>query len=257
MTHHSQFTFAVGAIALLALGGCTGASVDESAPPVLSAMEELGQQANEASTDANETSTDLSVDRVSESDARVNGVFKAKFETTVGSFVIEVDRSWAPIGAQRFYELVKDKAYDDTAFFRVLPDFMVQFGIPGDPQVASKWDVEIRDDPVIKSNQPGYVTFAKTGLPNSRTTQIFINYVNNDFLDEQGFSPFGKVVEGMDVVRKINSEYGGNPSEAQHTIKAQGNAFLKENFPNLDYVKKVTLIEDDLATQSEDSEAAE
>ena len=245
MFQHSRLIFAGCAVALVAVGGCTGASVDESTPPVLTAMEELGK------AEAEKTASSRTVTSPpSDSDVPTSGVFKAKFETTVGNFVIEVNRSWSPIGADRFYQLVKDKAYDDCAFFRVMPDFMVQFGIPADPAMSAKWSTEIMDDPVIESNQPGYVTFAKTGLPNSRTTQIFINYGKNDFLDDQGFSPFGKVIEGMDVVRKINSEYGEAPSSAQQTIEAQGNSFLKENYPNLDYVTKATLIEDDLAEES-------
>jgi peptidyl-prolyl cis-trans isomerase A (cyclophilin A) len=170
--------------------------------------------------------------------------FKAKFETTVGNFVIEVHRDWSPNGADRFYELVSSGFYDDTKFFRVLPGFMVQFGIHGDPKVAKKWrDATIKDDPVVKSNKRGYVTYAKSGLPNSRTTQVFINFADkNKFLDSQGFSPFGEVIEGMDVVDKINSEYGEKPD--QMAIQSQGNKYLNDKYPSLDGVKKATIVDE-------------
>jgi peptidyl-prolyl cis-trans isomerase A (cyclophilin A) len=169
--------------------------------------------------------------------------FQAKFETTAGDFVIEVEREWAPNGADRFYQLVSSGFYDDCKFFRDIPDFMVQFGINGDPNIQKNWrEATIKDDPVMKSNKPGYVTFATSG-PDSRTTQIFINYEDNRRLDSMGFAPFGRVVEGMDVVKKINSQYGDTPSRAQPQIQARGNAFLNEKFPKLDGVKKATIVE--------------
>lgn len=169
--------------------------------------------------------------------------FKAKFETTAGDFVIEVHREWSPNGADRFYELVKNGLYDDNKFFRVVPGFMVQFGINGDPKVAAKWkNATIKDDGVIRSNKKGFVTFAKSGLPNSRTSQVFINYKDNTFLDSQGFSPFGQVVEGMDVVDRINSQYGEKPDQGR--IQAQGNEYLNASFPKLDGVKKATIVGD-------------
>ena len=168
--------------------------------------------------------------------------FKAKFETTAGDFVIEVTREWSPNGADRFYQLVSSGLYDECKFFRVVPKFMVQFGINGDPKVAAKWkEANIKDDPVVKSNKRGFVTFAKSGLPNSRTSQIFISYGDNSFLDSQGFSPFGKVVEGMDVVDKINSQYGEKPDQMQ--IQSRGNDYLNDKFPKLDGVKKATIVE--------------
>lgn len=168
--------------------------------------------------------------------------FKAKFETTAGDFVIEVQRDWAPNGADRFYHLVSSGFYDDCKFFRVVPNFMVQFGINGDPKVQKGWrDATIKDDPVMQSNKKGYVTFATSG-PDSRTTQIFVNFKQNSFLDSQGFAPFGKVVEGMDVVEKINSQYGESPSQPQ--IQAKGNEYLEAKFPKLDGVKKATIIEE-------------
>ncbi len=169
-------------------------------------------------------------------------VYKARFDTSAGSFVVEVHRDWAPIGADRFYNLVKNGFYDNCRFFRVVSNFMVQFGINGDPAIQRPWrDATMQDDPVKQSNKRGYITFAKTGAPNSRTTQVFINFADNTFLDNQGFAPFGRVTSGMDVVDKLYSAYGEKPSEAQGTIQTQGNAFLEKNFPKLDYIKKATI----------------
>lgn len=166
--------------------------------------------------------------------------FRVKFETSAGDFVLEVVRKWAPKGADRFYELVQKDFYKDTRFFRVVPNFVVQWGINGDPEVQAKWrEAKIADDPVVASNLRGYITFATAG-PGTRTTQLFINLVDNQRLDEMGFAPFGRVVEGMDVVDKINAEYGGAAN--QGAIQAQGNAYLKENFPNMDYIKSVKVI---------------
>lgn len=167
--------------------------------------------------------------------------FKARFDTTKGAFTVEVTRSLSPNGADRFYNLVKNGYFKDIAFFRVVPGFMVQFGIHGDPKVAAAWrEANIPDDPVKASNTRGMLTFAKTGMPNSRSTQLFINFGNNTFLDGQGFSPFGKVTDGMDVVDKINSDSGERPN--QMLIQTQGNAYLKKEFPNLDYIKSATIL---------------
>lgn len=169
--------------------------------------------------------------------------YLVKFETTQGDFVIQVHRDWAPVGAARFEELVKADFYNECKFFRVVKTFMVQFGIQGNPEVMAEWrDKKIKDDPVRKSNKKGYVTFATSG-PNSRTTQVFINYVNNSFLDNQGFAPFGEVIEGMDVVEKLYGEYGESPSKAQPQIQSQGNKFLEKNFPKLDGIKKAYIVE--------------
>jgi len=166
--------------------------------------------------------------------------FKAKFETTRGTFVVEVTREWSPNGADRFYQLVNAGFFDDCKFFRVVPGFVVQFGINGDPKVAAKWkDANISDDPVKQSNLRGFITFA-TARPNTRTTQLFINFKDNKGLDSQGFSPFGKVIEGMEAVDKINAEYGGTPDQGQ--IESQGNAYLNAKFPKLDGIKKATIV---------------
>jgi len=172
--------------------------------------------------------------------------YKVKFDTSKGPFVIEVHRAWAPVGADRFYNLVKNGFYDDTRFFRVLDGFMAQIGINGNPSVQSSWrTATIQDDPVKEGNKRGYVTFAKSGAPNSRSTQIFINYRDNTNLDRQGFAAFGQVTSGMDVVDKLYSGYGeGAPSgrgPEQGRIQSEGNAYLVKDFPKLDYVKKATI----------------
>lgn len=170
------------------------------------------------------------------------GIFRVKFESSKGDFVMEVNREWAPIGAHRFYELVKDRFYDDCRFFRVIPGFVVQFGIAGSPSQNAKWDVNIEDDPVLKSNKRGYVTFATAG-PGTRTSQLFINFADNPNLDSSGFAPFGRIVEGMQNVDAINPEYGESPN--QQMIEVKGNGYLIPTFPNLDYITKARLILDD------------
>jgi peptidyl-prolyl cis-trans isomerase A (cyclophilin A) len=171
--------------------------------------------------------------------------YKVDFDTSKGKFVVEVTRAWAPNGADRFYNLVKNGFYNDTRFFRVISGFMVQFGIHGDPAISGAWRMaRIPDDPVKESNKRGYITFATAG-PNTRTTQVFINFGNNAGLDSQGFSPFGQVISGMDVVDKLYSGYGEGapngrgPNQAQ--IQAQGNAYLTKDFPQMDYIKTATI----------------
>jgi peptidyl-prolyl cis-trans isomerase A (cyclophilin A) len=175
--------------------------------------------------------------------------FRAKFTTTKGDFVIEVTRDWAPNGADRFYNMVKIGYLNDVAFFRNIEGFMVQFGINGNPKVNGKWrEANIKDDRVVKSNTPGYVTFAQTGRPNSRSTQVFINFGDNARLDGQRFAPFGKVVEGMDVVKSLYNGYGeGAPNGRgpdQGRIQFEGNEYLKKSFPKLDYIKKAVIVEE-------------
>ncbi|MBI5537531.1 MAG: peptidylprolyl isomerase [Deltaproteobacteria bacterium] len=167
--------------------------------------------------------------------------FKVKFTTTKGDFVVEATRAWAPIGADRFYNLVKLGFFTDIGFFRVVPDFVVQFGIHGNPEVAAAWrTAQLQDDPTSKqSNEKGTLTFAKGG-PNSRTTQMFINYKNNDRLDKMGFPPFAKVISGTEVIDAINKEYGEQPQ--QPTVQSEGNAYLKREFPRLDYIKSATIV---------------
>jgi peptidyl-prolyl cis-trans isomerase A (cyclophilin A) len=171
--------------------------------------------------------------------------YKAKFETNKGVFVIQVTRAWAPQGADRFYNLVKNGFFDDVRFFRVISGFMVQFGISGNPALSAKWrDADIRDDRVTQSNKRGMITFATAG-PNTRTTQVFINFADNSMLDGQGFAPFGKVVTGMNVVDALYAGYGeGAPRGAgpdQTRLQMEGNAYLAKDFPRMDYVKKATI----------------
>jgi peptidyl-prolyl cis-trans isomerase A (cyclophilin A) len=172
--------------------------------------------------------------------AKAPETYQVKFTTTKGDFVVDVTRAWAPIGADRFYNLVKHGYFTDAAFFRVVPGFIVQFGLSADPAVNKVWrDANIKDDKVSQSNAPGTITFATAG-PNTRTTQLFINFGNNTFLDSQGFSPFGKVSSGMDVVQKIKPEYKERPD--QGAITSQGKAYLDKNFPNIDSIKSATIV---------------
>jgi len=171
--------------------------------------------------------------------------FKVKFETSKGPFVVQVNRDWAPNGADRFYNLVKNGFYDNTRFFRVIKGFMVQFGIHGDPKIAAPWrTAKIPDDQVRQSNKRGFITYATSG-PNSRTTQVFINFGDNAGLDRQGFAPFGQVISGMDNVDKLYAGYGeGAPSGTgpdQSQIQTGGNAYLNNYFPSLDRVIKATI----------------
>ena len=169
--------------------------------------------------------------------------YKVRFETSGGDFTVEVHREWSPNGADRFHKLVESGFYDDCRFFRVVPGFMVQWGINGDPEIQQNWvDAKIKDDRVTTSNKRGLITFATSGK-NSRTSQVFINYKDNAFLDGQGFSPFGQVVEGMDVVDAINSQYGEKPD--QGLVQAKGNEYLNKSFPKLTYIKKATVVKDE------------
>jgi len=166
--------------------------------------------------------------------ARAPEVYKVKFTTTKGDVIIQVNRVWAPIGSDRFYNLVRGGFYKDAAFFRIVPRFVAQFGIPARPDVAAVWDrAYLVDDRVTQSNKRGTLTFATAG-PNTRTTQIFINYSDNTSLDSQGFAPFGTVIEGMDLVDKFFAGYGESPDQSR--ITAQGKAYLDKSFPNLDRI---------------------
>jgi peptidyl-prolyl cis-trans isomerase A (cyclophilin A) len=171
--------------------------------------------------------------------------YKVNFDTSKGAFVVQVTRAWSPQGADRFYNLVKSGFYDNARFFRVISDFMVQFGINGDPAVMAPWrDRPIKDDPVVQSNKRGYVTFAMAG-PNTRTSQVFINFSDNTNLDGMGFAPFGRVVSGMNVVDALNAEYGeGAPrgrGPDQSRLQREGNAYLMKDFPRMDFIKKATI----------------
>ena len=173
--------------------------------------------------------------------------FQVKFSTTKGDFTLQLSRPLSPNGVDRFYNLVQAGYFKDIAFFRVIPGFMGQFGIHGDPVIATAWrGANIQDDPVKGSNVRGSICFAKSGAPNSRSTQFFISLADNSRLDGDGFSPFGKVVEGMDIVDKLNGEYGegapGGRGPNQMKVQSEGNAYLKKDFPKLDYIKSATIL---------------
>jgi cyclophilin family peptidyl-prolyl cis-trans isomerase len=208
--------------ALLLLGACESAKKEKPSPPSQPAL-----------------------NNPSSLNAQAPDVYLAKFDTTKGVFVIKVTRDWAPIGADRFYNLVKNGFYDNASFFRVIPGFIVQFGISADPKFSAVWhDADIQDDPVKQSNVAGTVTFATAG-PDTRTTQVFINLADNRSLDARGFSAFGTVTEGMNVAQSFYSGYGeGAPMGSgpnQQLIQSQGETYLASNFPRLDHIKSATI----------------
>ncbi|MGP0071638.1 MAG: peptidylprolyl isomerase [Bryobacteraceae bacterium] len=180
--------------------------------------------------------------------AKAPEVFKAQFTTTKGDFIIEVHRDWSPHGADRFYNLVKSGFYDGVAFYRVHPGFMVQFGISPKPEVTKAWDnANISDDPVMGSNKRGFVTYAMSSAPNSRSTQVFINFKDNAFLDPQRFAPFGEVISGMEVVDMLFSGYGEIPQMQGRgpdpdKLEAEGDAYLVKNFPMIDKIKTAKVL---------------
>ena len=169
-------------------------------------------------------------------------VFKVRLDTTKGPVLIQVEREWAPLGVDRFYTLVKSGFFNGDRFFRVVPKFVVQFGLNGDPKVSERWHTaNLKDDPVKENNMRGTVVFASAG-PNSRTTQLFINLNDNVLLDGSGFAPIGRVVDGMKVVDSFNQEYGEQPK--QDRIESEGNGYLEKEFPRLDYIKTATIVQE-------------
>jgi peptidyl-prolyl cis-trans isomerase A (cyclophilin A) len=169
--------------------------------------------------------------------------FQIKFDTTRGEFTVTITRAWAPIGADRFYNLVKHHFYDNASFFRVVPGFIVQFGLSAYPPVSAAWQhADLQDDPVTQSNKLGYLTFATAG-PNTRTTQVFISLKDNAGLDRQGFAPFGVVdPPGMKVVNMFYDQYGDSAGPDQEQITKQGKPYLDKGWPKLDSIKTATLI---------------
>lgn len=178
---------------------------------------------------------------------RAPDVFKVRFETTKGLFITQVHRDWAPRGVDRFYNLVRTGFFDDSRFFRVRPGFIAQFGIPGDPKIAAEWrEQTLPDDPVRQSNNRGTIAYAMTG-PNTRTTQLYINISENSRLDADGFSPIGRVVEGMDIVDQLYSGYGedaggGMRGGKQGKIFEGGNTYLDREFPKLDKLVRASIV---------------
>ena len=175
--------------------------------------------------------------------AKAPDLFKVKFDTTKGVIMLEVHRDWAPKGADRFFNMTRNGFFTGARFFRVIPNFMAQFGINADPAVNAAWDkARLLDDPPnMQHNVRGFVSYGTTGQPNSRGTQLFINYKDNTYLDATGFVPIAQVTEGMEVADMLNSEYGSAPQNAQGRIHDEGNKFLIANFPKLDYIKTATI----------------
>ncbi|HEY3839407.1 MAG TPA: peptidylprolyl isomerase [Bryobacteraceae bacterium] len=168
--------------------------------------------------------------------------FKTRFETTKGNILIQIERDWAPIGADRFYTLVKTGYLNGDRFFRVVPNFIIQFGLNPDPKLTARWrQANLKDDPVKENNMRGTIVFATAG-PNTRTTQLFINTNDNVRLDGSGFAPFGRVIDGMTVVDQIFPGYGEQPQQPR--IESEGNAYLEKEFPNLDYIKTATIVQE-------------
>ena len=208
----------------LVIAGCTGSRTVSQAKP--------------QKKDAPGTAALSDIQQVSSTDQHS---YLVRLETSKGAVLIEVHPEWAPRGAKRFRELVEAGYYDECRFFRVLEGFMAQVGMNGDPAINGQWDQRsIRDDPVIQSNKPGYVTFATSG-PDKRSTQFFINTADNSSLDRRGFSPFGKVIEGQEFVEALYNRYGEQPQ--QDRISRKGNAYLKSEFPQLDYIVRATVEE--------------
>ena len=174
--------------------------------------------------------------------------FLVRFETSKGPFTIEVHREWAPRGADRFYHLVQSQYFDNVRFFRVVSSFMAQFGMHGNPSVNAAWEkLPIQDDSVRESNRRGYITFANAG-PNTRANQLFINTVNNRPLDEMGFAPFGRVIQGMAVLDSLFADYGDAPPGGvgpdQTRIRNEGNGYLEREFPKLDFIRTARIVTD-------------
>jgi len=213
-----------------------------------SSVPKNSSRARPATTPAPSMATDPALLRPATLKARAPDVYDVEFTTTKGNFVVEVTRAWAPLGADRFYNLVKHGFFTNASFFRVVPGFVVQFGISADPKVSAAWDTAtIKDDPVRGSNKAGFITFAMGG-PNTRTTQVFINLRDNgSALDGMGFAPFGQVTSGMDVVQKLYSGYGdlpemGGRGPSEEAISKGGKAYLDKTFPLLDSIKTVTVV---------------
>jgi peptidyl-prolyl cis-trans isomerase A (cyclophilin A) len=253
----------LGFVAAGACGGDAGSSGEEDAPPA-DVSGELASSATAAERDspppppaapAEETTTTggdvnpLMNPAAPEMNEQAPASFRVRMETSKGEVVLEINRSWSPTGVDRFYNLVQAGFYDGVRFFRVLDGFMAQFGINGDPAIQARWrNANIADDPVVEGNTRGRISFAKSNLPNSRSTQLFINTVDNTPLDEMGFSAIGEVVSGMDVVDALYSGYGegaprgGGPEQGQ--LQRRGNEYLEADFPELDYIITAEIVND-------------
>ncbi|MEX2152446.1 MAG: peptidylprolyl isomerase [Gemmatimonadaceae bacterium] len=204
----------------------------------------LGVVACQKRSAANQTTADSAA---AQAVAAAPDSFRVAFETGKGRFVVQATRNWAPRGVDQFHQLVEQGFYDRVKFFRVLPNFIAQFGINGDPEINKQGERAIPDDPVTQSNRKGTLTFA-TGGPNTRTTQLFINTRDNRQLDAMGFAPIGHVVEGMEVVEKLYSRYGEGAPDGrgpmQGRIEREGNAYLNRYFPRLDSIITARVVKD-------------
>jgi peptidyl-prolyl cis-trans isomerase A (cyclophilin A) len=234
------------------LGGCRGTTPSASPSPAVATASPTATPAattaaaspspSAAGSPATAAAADPRAALIDPAKARAKAPasFRVRFETTRGPFVVAVTRAWAPLGADRFYNLVRAGFYDDAGFFRVVPGFVVQFGLNRDPRANAAWySANIQDDPVKQTNAPGRVTFASAG-PGTRTTQLFINLGSNGRLDTMGFAPFGEVVSGMEAVKAIYPGYGQTADQGR--ITSEGNAYLKREFPRMDFVKKATIV---------------
>lgn len=257
-TRVRNFIF-VTALAALALAGCKKQEQAQQTPPPEQPKTESPSQPAPAATPETKPAESVPAPVAKPAEAPRNYTrelvspkklteqapdsYRVKFDTTRGTFTVTVTRAWAPLGADRFYNLVKHHFYDNAAFFRVVPQFVVQFGISENPQVSAAWKhTDIKDDPVTQTNKRGAITFATAG-PNTRTTQVFINLKDNGRLDGMGFAPFGVVDgSGMNVVEMMYEGYGDNAGPDQDQLEKQGDPYLKKGWPKLDYIKSATLV---------------
>jgi cyclophilin family peptidyl-prolyl cis-trans isomerase len=260
MSRHSSIRVATGIVSVLiaahatrasaaspAAAGATATVVAQATPEKPATPPATGATEKPTATPAPAAKTSLLDPKAEAVNQKAPTAFKVKFETSKGNFTVEVHRDWAPLGADRFYNLVNAGFFDGCRFYRVVKNFMVQFGINGDPKVTAAWrSAKIQDDPVKESNKRGYVTYAMAG-PNTRTTQLFINFKDNSRLDPSGFSPFGQVTEGMEIVDAIYADYGDMPQQGGNgpdpgQMETQGNGYLLEKFPKLDYIKTAKIM---------------
>jgi peptidyl-prolyl cis-trans isomerase A (cyclophilin A) len=244
---HRLWILAICLVLALLISGCSSPGTKEQAKETPAQETPAATPGQQPATAAPEKQPELK-DRTAATPpaaepaapAKDANVYRVKFETTQGDFVVEVHRDWAPTGADHFRQLVESGFYDDARFFRVLPNFVAQFGIPRDPALHRKWSKKVlKDDPVKRTNAMGTLVFATAG-PNTRTTQLFINLRDNARLDGDGFAPFGQIVQGMGVVTRLYGGYGERPD--QKAAEQRGNAYFSSEFPQLDYIKKATIL---------------
>ena len=234
----------IGVLALFFLTSCSSAEKKNIADPQNNSETQAAQQAAPAQAEPAKLKDDAAIALLLQPEELTEtapDTFVVDVKTTKGLIKVELHRDWAPNGVDRFYNLVKAGFFSDIALFRMVKGFVVQFGIHGSPLVSSVWrDANIIDDPVKETNARGTIVFATAG-PNTRTTQLFINLADNRRLDQMGFAPIGKIVAGMDIVDALNYEYAERPNQGK--IQMNGNAYLKESFPNLDYIESMTIVQ--------------